>query len=88
MVFRGESQVHGRGIHWRDGISPGITSSWTLIQVGSIKMREKSSVAEPCHFYAAPAPGKKFDAALAPAPVAPVPILLYSKGKFLKRTKV
>jgi hypothetical protein len=41
------------------------------------------SVAEPHHFYAAPAPGENFDAALAPAPT-----LLYSKAKFLKRTKV
>jgi hypothetical protein len=39
------------------------------------------SVAEPHHFYAAPAPGKNFDA-------APAPTLLYSKEKFLKRTKV
>jgi hypothetical protein len=39
------------------------------------------SVAEPHHFYAAP--GENFDAAPAPAPT-----LLYSKAKFLKRTKV
>jgi hypothetical protein len=39
-----------------------------------------SSVAEPHHFYAAPASGKNFDA-------APAPTLLYSKAKFLKRTK-
>jgi hypothetical protein len=38
-----------------------------------------SSVAEPHHFYAPPAPGKNFDAAPAPAPT-----LLYSKAKFLK----
>jgi hypothetical protein len=38
MVFRWESQVHGRGIHHRNVIPPGITSSWTLIQVGKIKM--------------------------------------------------
>jgi hypothetical protein len=47
-----------------------------------------SSVAEPHHFYAAP--GENFDATLAlaaPAP-APAPTLLYSKAKFLKRTKV
>jgi hypothetical protein len=37
-----------------------------------------SSVAEPHHFYAAP--GENFDA-------APAPTLLYSKAKFLKRTK-
>jgi hypothetical protein len=45
------------------------------------------SVAVPHHFYAAPdpAPGKNFDAAPAPAPA---PSLLYSKIKFLKRTKV
>jgi hypothetical protein len=46
-----------------------------------------NSVAEPHQFYAAPAPpqapGKNFDAAPAPAPT-----LLYSKVKFLKRTKV
>jgi hypothetical protein len=46
-----------------------------------------SSVAEPHHFYAAPAPvpapGENFDA----APAAPAPTLLYSKAKFLKRTK-
>jgi hypothetical protein len=41
------------------------------------------SVVEPHHFYAAPAPGKNFDAAPAPAPT-----LLYSKEKILKRTKV
>jgi hypothetical protein len=39
-----------------------------------------NSVAEPHHFYAAPAPGKNFDA----APAAPAPTLLYSKAKFLK----
>jgi hypothetical protein len=38
-----------------------------------------SSVAEPHHFYAAPAPGKNFDAAPAPAST-----LLYRKTKFLK----
>jgi hypothetical protein len=47
-----------------------------------------SNVAEPHHFYAAPAPapGNNFDAApapVAPAP-APAPTLLYSKAKFLK----
>jgi hypothetical protein len=46
----------------------------------------KNSVAEPHHFYAAPAPDVNFDAA--PAPAAPAPTLLYSKAKFLKRTKV
>jgi hypothetical protein len=38
-----------------------------------------SSVAEPHHFYAAPVPGKNFDAAPAPAPSLP-----YSKAKILK----
>jgi hypothetical protein len=49
---------------------------------------QKCSVAEPHHFYAALAPalGKNFDAA--PAAPAPAPTLLYSKTKFLKRTKV
>jgi hypothetical protein len=48
------------------------------------------SVAEPHHFNAAPAPapGENFDAAPAPAAPAPAPTLLYSKAKFLKRTKV
>jgi hypothetical protein len=39
-------------------------------------LKQKSSVAEPHHLYAAPA-------ALAPAPT-----LMYSKATFLKRTKV
>jgi hypothetical protein len=39
-----------------------------------------SSVAEPHHFYAAPAPGQNFDAATAPAPT-----LLYSRPN--KRNK-
>jgi hypothetical protein len=42
------------------------------------------SVVEPHHFYAAP--GENFD--VAPAAPAPAPTLLYSKAKFLKRTKV
>jgi hypothetical protein len=48
-----------------------------------------SSVAEPHHFHAAPAPGVNFDAVPAPgvnfdaAPAAPAPTLLYSKAKFL-----
>jgi hypothetical protein len=50
------------------------------------KVIHTSSVAEPHHFYAAPAPGENFDAA--PAPAAPAPTLLHSKIKFLKRTKV
>jgi hypothetical protein len=45
------------------------------------------SVAEPHHFYEAPATGKNFDAVLAPAAPAPAPTLLYSKAKFLKGTK-
>jgi hypothetical protein len=47
---------------------------------------EVFSVAEPHHFYAAPAPGKIFYAASAPA--APAPTIMYSKANFLKRTKV
>jgi hypothetical protein len=47
-----------------------------------------TSVAEPHHFYAAPAPGKNFDAAPVPAAPAPAPTLFYSKAKILKRTKV
>jgi hypothetical protein len=43
------------------------------------KWTDICSVAEPHHFYAAPAPGKNFDAA---------PTLLYGKAKFLKRTEV
>jgi hypothetical protein len=48
------------------------------------------SVAEPHHFYVAPAPspGKKFYAAPAQAAPAPAPTLLYGKAKFLKQTKV
>jgi hypothetical protein len=40
----------------------------------------KGSVAEPRHFYAAPSPGRNFDADLAPAP-API-----SQGKIFKTT--
>jgi hypothetical protein len=47
-----------------------------------------NSVAEPHHFYAAPAPGKNFDAAPDPAFPASAPTLLYSKANFLKRTEV
>jgi hypothetical protein len=43
-----------------------------------------ASVVEPHNFYAAPAPGKNFDA----APAAMAPTLRYSKAKFLKQTKV
>jgi hypothetical protein len=39
------------------------------------------SVAEPHHFYAAPGPGKNFDA-------APAPTLVYCKAKLYKSTKV
>jgi hypothetical protein len=41
---------------------------------------ETTSVAEPHHFYAAPAPGENFDA-------APAPTLQYSKAKFLNELK-
>jgi hypothetical protein len=51
------------------------------LQLVSEKSRVNCSVAEPHHFYAAPAPGENFDP-------APAPTLLYSKAKFLKRTKV
>jgi hypothetical protein len=37
-----------------------------------------TSVAEPHHFYAAPAPFKNFDAAPDPEAPAPAPTLLYS----------
>jgi hypothetical protein len=45
----------------------------------------KSSVAEPHHFYAAPAPAsdENFDA----APAAPAPTLLYSRSKIFKGAK-
>jgi hypothetical protein len=43
MVFHRESQVHGWEIHRRNGILPGITSSWMLIWCGKIKIWEKSS---------------------------------------------
>jgi hypothetical protein len=46
----------------------------------------KGSVAEPHHFYVAPAPSANFNPA--PAAPAPAPTLLHSKAKFLKRTKV
>jgi hypothetical protein len=49
-------------------------------------IKTETSVAEPHHFYAAPAPGENFDAT--PAAPAPAPTLLHSKAKFLKRTKV
>jgi hypothetical protein len=46
------------------------------------------SVAEPHHFYAAPASGENLDAAPAAPVPAPAPTLLYRKEKFLKRTTV
>jgi hypothetical protein len=58
-----------------------------FLHVAGIEVRE-TNVAKPHHFYAAPAPGKNFDAALALALAALVPNLLYSKAKFLKQTKV
>jgi hypothetical protein len=60
------------------------------IELKHICHNSLNSVAEPHHFYAAPdpAPGKNFDAAPDPAATAPAPTLLYSKDKFLKRTKV
>jgi hypothetical protein len=53
----------------------GITRTTVLFRMTTVMV----SVAEPHHFYAAP--GENFDA-------APAPTLLYSKAKFLKRTKV
>jgi hypothetical protein len=50
------------------------------------KLIVAASVAEPPHFYAAL--GVNFDAAPDPAAPAQAPTLLYSKTKFLKRTKV
>jgi hypothetical protein len=41
--LRRELPSHGREIHPSEGILPGITSSWKLIQTGKINMREKSS---------------------------------------------
>jgi hypothetical protein len=55
----------------------------TLVYQNAVGKMVTTSVAEPHHFYAAPAPGENFDAAPAPAPT-----LLYSKAKFLKRTKI
>jgi hypothetical protein len=64
------------------------------VHIFSNKNHTESSVTEPHNFYAAPAPGKNFDAtpapaapapaAPAPAPAAPAPTLLYSKAKLLK----
>jgi hypothetical protein len=62
--------VTNSGTRRRDSVKKATTRS----------MKRLSSVAEPHHFYAAPAPGKNFDA----APAAPASTLLYSKAKFLK----
>jgi hypothetical protein len=64
-----------------------ITGEGTVCNVSPVVRlwASTSSVAEPHHFYATPAPGKNFDAAPAPAPA---PTQLYNKAKFLKRTKV
>jgi hypothetical protein len=43
MEFRLESPAHGEESTRGMVIPSGITSSWTLIQAGVIKMREKSS---------------------------------------------
>jgi hypothetical protein len=48
----------------------------------SRKVRARASVAEPHHFYAAPAPGKNFDAAQ--AALAPASTLPYRRSKFVK----
>jgi hypothetical protein len=42
-LFHRELPAQGQGIHPRKGIPPEITSSFTLIQTGKIKMRRKSS---------------------------------------------
>jgi hypothetical protein len=49
----------------------------------TVKNNPRNIIVKQCYFYAAPVPGKNFDAAPAPAPT-----LLYSKEKFLKRTKI
>jgi hypothetical protein len=46
---------------------------------------QKTSVAEPHHFYAAPAPGENFEAA--PAAPVPAPTLLCSRSKIFKGVK-
>jgi hypothetical protein len=43
--------------------------------------KPQTSVAEPHHFYAAPAPDTNFDAV--PAAPAPASTFLYSKAKFI-----
>jgi hypothetical protein len=52
------------------------------LEIGVLK-----SFAEPHHFEDAPAPGKNFDAAPAPAAKAPATTQLYTKPT-LKKTKV
>jgi hypothetical protein len=42
-LFRRELPAQRRGIHPKNGIPPGITSSWTLNQTGKKKICEKSS---------------------------------------------
>jgi hypothetical protein len=42
MGFRRELPAHRLGIHPRKGIPPGITSLFTRIQAGKIKIRGKS----------------------------------------------
>jgi hypothetical protein len=64
-----------------------MTTTYMTTSDDTLGDNENGSVAEPHHFYAAPAPGKNFDAApAAPAP-APASTLLNSKAKFLKRSK-
>jgi hypothetical protein len=53
------------------------------LKYGTGILSHLSSVAEPHHFNAAPAPGENFDAAPAPAAPAPAPTLLNSKAKFV-----
>jgi hypothetical protein len=47
---------------------------WIINEIATVL----PSVAEPHNFYAAPAPGKNFDA----APAAPAPTLLYARQNF------
>jgi hypothetical protein len=51
--------------------------SWIYLKCLSVYVVQYS-VGEPHHFYAAPAPGKNFDASPAPAAPVPAPTLLYS----------
>jgi hypothetical protein len=60
----------------------GFEKEWPSHGANIQRFTVESSLAEPHHFYAAPAPGNNFDATPAPAAPAPAPTLLYSKTKF------